>query len=438
MKKIFALFAILVLLTSFVIAEDAEPELYEDDTEAGVTPDSLFYGLDRAMERISLALTFNKAKKTEKGLKYAEERLMEVKQMIEENKVDKAVKAQEHHAKALERAKEALGKVKDPEDVEQLKNKVQSHYEKVVQIKNTILERQREIMSEEQIAKLEEVFGKIKERAQEMETKVEEKQEEVGKPEEAGKPEEVEEKKPEEAGKPEDAGKEDNFDLLVSDLPADIGDFDSLVVEFSEARIFKGGKPVEESIEGESADLTELVGEKAVSILSTYLEPGRYNKIELHVSSVEGIVNGTSVDVDVPSNKLMITKNFDVVEGEETKFVFDINVVKKGQGGYNLLPQISESGVVGKDLDEDEVDEVEEDECSDEIACEEGFECVNGECEEIEAEEEPECSDEIACEEGFECVNGECEEIEVEVPDCTLDTDCGVNETCVEGECEST
>lgn len=424
MKKIFALFAILVLLTSFVIAEEAEPELYEDDIEAGITPDSLFYGLDKAMDRISLALTFNKAKKAEKGLKIAQERLMEVKQMIEENKFEHAAKAQEEHGKAMEAAENALGKVKDPEDVEQLKNQVQSHYEKVVQVKNAIMERQRERMNEEQIAQMEEVFGKIMTKAQEMETKIIQKVEEVGKPEEAGKPEET--------GKPEEAGKGE-FDLLVSDVPSDIGDFDSLVVEFSSARMFKGGKPVEESLEGESVDLTELVGDKAVQIMSTELDAGTYTKIELHVSSVDGMVNGESVEVTVPSNMLMITKNFEVVAGEETRFVFDINVIKKGQGGYNLLPVISQSGVVGKDLGEDEVDEVEEDECSDELPCEEGFECVNGECEELEAEEEPECSDEIACEEGYECVEGECEEIEVEETPC--DPVCTEGFECVEGAC---
>ena len=39
-------------------------------------------------------------------------------------------------------------------------------------------------------------------------------------------------------------------------------------------------------------------------------------------------------------------------------------------------------------------------------ACEEGFECVDGECVEVVVECDP------ACEEGFECVDGECVEVE--------------------------
>jgi len=39
------------------------------------------YPIDRALERINLALTFNKARKAEKGLNMARERLLEAKKM---------------------------------------------------------------------------------------------------------------------------------------------------------------------------------------------------------------------------------------------------------------------------------------------------------------------------------------------------------------------
>lgn len=230
-----------------------------------------------------------------------------------------------------------------------------------------------------------------------------------------------------------------SFRLLVSDQPADIGDFEELNVTLDHARIFRGegddegtddgeteddagtasatetataestateatttaestdeetetgteggddadgdeededddGEDEEDEdggengfseidLDGRTVDLTEVVGDKAVSVFDGKLPAGRYAKVELHVRSAEGIVDGETVGVKVPSEKLQIVKPFEVVAGESLSFVFDINVVKKGNTGeYNLLPVISESGVAGKDVDVEEVDEGEDDE----------------------------------------------------------------------------
>ncbi len=56
---------------------------------------------------------------------------------------------------------------------------------------------------------------------------------------------------------------------------------------------------------------------------------GPYSKIELYAESVDGVVDGESVDVKIPSEKLQLTKPFEVVAGESVDFVFDINVVKR-------------------------------------------------------------------------------------------------------------
>lgn len=207
------------------------------------------------------------------------------------------------------------------------------------------------------------------------------------------------------------------FRLLVSDDPADIGDFDSLTVTFDRGRLFNAeaeGNDDETStatdavnetespadnetdtatatlteterptnttpaesptdgdedaddgeqkgwsiidLSGESADLTQLVGEKAQPIFEGELPAGRYTKLELHVADVEGIVDDEAVDVFVPSGKLQLTKPFEVEEGEEVSFVFDIHVVRKGSGGYNLRPVVSESGVAGEDVPTEEVE----------------------------------------------------------------------------------
>jgi hypothetical protein len=187
------------------------------------------------------------------------------------------------------------------------------------------------------------------------------------------------------------------FRLLVSDQPAAIGDFDSLSVTLSTARVFRadedetitpaavnatatataasatetetedqddeGGSrgAVEFDLDGVTVDLTQVVGDRAVSVLEGELEAGRYSGIELRVANAEGVVDGESVDVMVPSSRLRIVRPFEIAADAELEFVFDINVVRKGpQGGYNLLPVIGKSGVVGEDVEVEEVDSDEE------------------------------------------------------------------------------
>jgi hypothetical protein len=178
-----------------------------------------------------------------------------------------------------------------------------------------------------------------------------------------------------------------SFELLISDRPADIGDFDRLSVTVDSARVFpKSVEPTTEpatttnttataaattaepatgtttqadapedagftvlDLENPTVDLTTVLGEDAVSVFEGDLAAGTYTKVELHVAEVEGIVDGESVPVKVPSEKLQIVHNFTVGD-QPVQFVFDINVVKKGPNGYNLLPVISESGVAGKDV----------------------------------------------------------------------------------------
>ncbi|MDQ2050132.1 DUF4382 domain-containing protein [Natronolimnohabitans sp. A-GB9] len=206
-----------------------------------------------------------------------------------------------------------------------------------------------------------------------------------------------------------------NFRLLISDMPADIGDFDRLDVSFDSARVFDGESSEPDTddadgehdsdadpesddedvpepgdgandgidrrrgfyvldLEGATVDLTTVIGDKATPVFDGELSPGTYEKIELHVEDVEGIVDGKEANVKVPSEKLQITHSFEIEGDEPVSFVFDINVVKRGQGNdYNLTPVISESGVAGEDVaveevpadEDDEADEASEEDDSD-------------------------------------------------------------------------
>lgn len=182
-----------------------------------------------------------------------------------------------------------------------------------------------------------------------------------------------------------------SFRLMISDQPAAIGDFDSLDVSLSSARVFRAGDDeeltsavvngttpapgstptgttgddtaedgagfVEFDLDGVAVDLTQVTGDRAVSVLEDEIDPGRYSGIELRVASVEGVVDDGAVDVMVPGNRLRIARPFEVGANEEMGFVFDINVVKKGRtGDYTLLPVIGKSGVAGSDVEVEEVD----------------------------------------------------------------------------------
>lgn len=186
------------------------------------------------------------------------------------------------------------------------------------------------------------------------------------------------------------------FRLLISDQPVAIDDFDSLDVTLSAARVFQADEDEEittgvingtvtesttttstnttaaetEDPEGEDSegfvefdldsvtvDLTQVKGDRAVSVLESELEGGRYSGIELRVDSAEGVVDGEDVDVKVPSDRLRIVRPFEIAADEDLSFVFDINVIQKGPtGGYNLLPVIGKSGVEGEDVEVEEVD----------------------------------------------------------------------------------
>jgi len=153
-------------------------------------------------------------------------------------------------------------------------------------------------------------------------------------------------------------GETGDFELLVSDQPADIGDFSTLDVTFSEARIFPDNTSNEtyQTIEvpNRTVDLTTVLEANASSLINASLETGTYEKIELHITEAVGMVNGSETDVMVPSGKLMLTNTFTIRPNSTTSFVFDIHVVRQGQAptDYLLRPVISKSGVIGEDIEE--------------------------------------------------------------------------------------
>lgn len=179
MKQLLSLFVALLLVFSIPIViaqeETAEEEDEEIAEEAGITPDSKLWGLERAMERISLALTFNRAAKAKKGLAHAKERLAEVQAMIAAKKIDAAERAKVEHGRALGRVKQEIEKIDEEpeeeiEEMLELENEAEEEENKIgllqarIKIKGELIE--------EQEAKIDALLESLKNNADELKTKI--------------------------------------------------------------------------------------------------------------------------------------------------------------------------------------------------------------------------------------------------------------------------
>ena len=147
---------------------------------------------------------------------------------------------------------------------------------------------------------------------------------------------------------------EDNFRLLISDERNSIDDFEHLWVNVTSVGLLPSGAgarwiDLDVPEAHQTVDLVEVVGDAAVELIQTHIEPGKYDKVFIYVSKVTGeLATGGSVDIKLPSEKLQIKKPFEIYETSVTSFVFDITVIGAGneKSGirYLLQPVIGESG----------------------------------------------------------------------------------------------
>ena len=172
MNKILIIFLTIFLvigLISGAYAQETETDTTIDDTEnGGIASDSPFHGLDRALERISLALTFNKAAKAKKGLENAKERLLEAKKLAKEGKFDKLEKARKEHKEEIEKIKQNLDLVAEENPNEALDNelaveaeleKQENEFENVETVLDLKVVGK---LNDEQLAKLKEFLSSVK------------------------------------------------------------------------------------------------------------------------------------------------------------------------------------------------------------------------------------------------------------------------------------
>jgi hypothetical protein len=142
-----------------------------------------------------------------------------------------------------------------------------------------------------------------------------------------------------------------NFVFLISDEVNAIGDFESLAISISRIGLQSADDPrqwIEFTPEpgSEVAELTQLQGEDSQEVWKGYIPAGRYTKVFIEVSNIAGVLwEGELEEIRLPSNRLQISKPFDITSTEVTNFVYDITVVTAGKSGqYILKPQIAQSG----------------------------------------------------------------------------------------------
>ena len=175
--------------TAETTADDAEPliELTSEEEEAaGTTPDSpVMWGLDRAMERISLALTFGKSAKAKRGLAHALERHMEIKAMIAQKRFAEAEAAQEVQAETLAEVQENVDEIESSDaaeelaDVEEVEAGIEELNAETEELQNQVSVRVKGQLTEEQQTKLDALVASLQDSAGKAEVTVQAKKNKV-------------------------------------------------------------------------------------------------------------------------------------------------------------------------------------------------------------------------------------------------------------------
>jgi|SRR3989344_4568350 len=197
MRKVIVILLLSMFLTSFIPAyaqeetidiTDAEVEQVLDETlpseeEVGLTPDKTGYGLKIAMERLRLALTFNKERRAKLALKLADKRVEEAKLMASLNKLEALQRAREEHRRLIQKVRTDAEDI-DEEDVEtfetqaELESEIETQENEVNELENIVLIRAKGL-TEEQRQKLLDLVESFRNDTSEIRLKFNERKEEL-------------------------------------------------------------------------------------------------------------------------------------------------------------------------------------------------------------------------------------------------------------------
>jgi hypothetical protein len=133
----------------------------------------------------------------------------------------------------------------------------------------------------------------------------------------------------------------------ATDAPDNIGDFSSLTINVDAIRVQGPAGNQSYSPAHPSFDLVTLTNGNLTTLFNGTVAAGDYNYLEIHITSADGVLaeGGSHVSVAVSSSRIFLNSHFTVTAGKQTDFVFDIHVLKEGNGQYRLLPSANTSHV---------------------------------------------------------------------------------------------
>ncbi len=136
------------------------------------------------------------------------------------------------------------------------------------------------------------------------------------------------------------------FSLFVKDAEDDIGDFSALEVTVTRIELTsKDGAKSNQTPSKSRFDLTRLTGANATTLFAGKVAVGNYSRLDLVMENATGtLAAGGTTKVEAPSGRLFVNSPFEIAEGKETIFVFDIQVHLEGKDKYAFKPNAGESG----------------------------------------------------------------------------------------------
>jgi hypothetical protein len=413
--------AMFVALACFLLALSAPAVLAQEETEAGVTPDSPLWGVDVALDNLAYLLAAGPESKAERGLEIAEERLQEIKIMADEKKIEAMAKAEDEHEKVVVKIEKEIDDVDDDDPTEKVKKvikletKVKEHEANFNAIKQNIDIRIKGELTEEQQALIDSILSSLEGQTADLKIKIENKKDKT-KIEikiKTGKSEIEIEQEIEEIER-EIAGMEEELEV--------------------KARTFNNQTQIRLELEFESATLD------ADSLIDEIIE-----KFALDEESADALLDLEEEEEALDEDRFRIRAEIEediseveverrvTIDSTERADIIDA-IVENSQLTESEIRAAWELKIEGeeeeKEEDEDEI------ECVTDEDCEEGKFCIEGDCEDLE--DEIECTTDEDCEEGRTCIDGDCEDLEDDDEiECTTDEDCEEGKTCIEGDCES-
>lgn len=459
MKRGFKLgfFSLGIVLMMLVFPIMQAQEEAQSEVNPGTTPDSFFWGLDKAFDELGLLFTTGDVDKAKKGLEIAEERLAEIREMIEENELEAAEKAEDAHGKILLKVKEKINEVEDDDEMEEIKEVIEieqefrNHNKKVeqasgelkikIKVEGQITQEQQDLINSI-LKNLEgqtgEVEIEIKTKKNKIKIKIEQ---ETGKSEQ--EIEEDIEKLEVEAGV---AGVEVEAEIIGSQSEVKIEKefsttntdknviIDEIIKEFVLDR-----EVADVALEIETEEKVKGLKEKfkvKVEVEETKTKVEVELKFILDTTDRESILNAVVEKSQLTKEQIEEVIKFEVddedeeleIEAEIEKGLAKVKVDLAGEDLEFIIETTDREVVISEiikrtGLTREQVESVIE------------FDAVENVEEESADEKEVECVLDSDCKNDKVCKAGKCEK--VEEPECTLDADCGgADKICLEGKCE--